>query len=867
MPRMRILNSVESEQFDAPPDFNAAQRKYYFDFPVALQQIASTLRTPLNRLCFLVSCGYFKATKRFSQATLFHERDLVFVATRIGVMLDDVSLDRYDKQTAARHQQIILDYYGYTPYGHGAEKSLSAEITSMVRSQLKPRLIFWRCVDWLAQQKIQAPGYFKLAELILQHINQGKQELADIIARELTTTTRQLLDALFIQESLSSKAEKQSPGKTSAYRLTLLKKLSQSTRPAKIRESIADLQQLGELYHHLEPVVMALNLSHQGIRYYANSVIKSEIFQISRRTTDNRYLHVIAFIVHQYYRLQDNLVDILLASVQSFNNTAIREHKEWCYAQRIQQHESIRTVVTGLDQQVLETLSAIEVITLDPMMSDQDKVGHIRTLLQNRSAQRLKLEQDLADLKIHSDARNDHDKYHEILETKSIRLQNRVSLIVKHLNFKGELQTDALLQAIDYFKHKQGVIGQNPPMAFLDTAERETLQKNGQRVRGSLYKVFLFRYIQKAIKSGTLNLKYSYKYRALDDYLISRERWQQDKQQLLERAALLEWESPHDVLGELDRVLYRQYSLTNQHIQSGRNTWIKLGKNGLSTIKTPKRHEQERSISLSSFFPKRHYISLLEVLSTMNRYSGFLEELQHWRQRYQRDPPANKLFYAGIIGLGCHIGTRKMAVISRDIDEASLESTVNWYFSLENLRAANDRILHLINQLGLPDIYLHQPDQRHTASDGQKFTVRSESLNANYSFKYFGKEQGLTVGSFIDERGLLFHSLVFSAAERESAYIIDGLMHNDVVKSDIHSSDTHGYSEAIFGVTHLLGISYAPRIKNLKHQQLYLFHNKQGVDTTQWAIKPDKYVKESLVYQQWDDVLRLITTIKLKEIT
>ena len=27
--------------------------------------------------------------------------------------------------------------------------------------------------------------------------------------------------------------------------------------------------------------------------------------------------------------------------------------------------------------------------------------------------------------------------------------------------------------------------------------------------------------------------------------------------------------------------------------------------------------------------------------------------------------------------------------------------------------------------------------------DGQKFKVRVDSLNANYSFKYFGKEQGV----------------------------------------------------------------------------------------------------------------------------
>jgi len=57
-----------------------------------------------------------------------------------------------------------------------------------------------------------------------------------------------------------------------------------------------------------------------------------------------------------------------------------------------------------------------------------------------------------------------------------------------------------------------------------------------------------------------------------------------------------------------------------------------------------------------------------------------------------------------------------------------------------------------------------------------------------------------------------------SAAERESAYVVDGLMRNDVVRSDIHSTDSHGYAEAIFAVTHLLGISYAPRIKNIGDQ-------------------------------------------------
>jgi TnpA family transposase len=172
-----------------------------------------------------------------------------------------------------------------------------------------------------------------------------------------------------------------------------------------------------------------------------------------------------------------------------------------------------------------------------------------------------------------------------------------------------------------------------------------------------------------------------------------------------------------------------------------------------------------------------------------------------------------------------------------------------------------------MEKLELTSLYRQNENQLHTASDGQKFEVRGDSLNANYSFKYFGKNQGLTVNSFIDERNLLWHSVVFSASERESAYVIDGLMHNETIKSDIHSTDTHGYSEAIFGSTHLLGISYAPRIKNLKKQQLYGFREWQKEKTSAWKIRPSLSIHEGLIIEHWDDILRLIATIKLKEAT
>jgi hypothetical protein len=52
-------------------------------------------------------------------------------------------------------------------------------------------------------------------------------------------------------------------------------------------------------------------------------------------------------------------------------------------------------------------------------------------------------------------------------------------------------------------------------------------------------------------------------------------------------------------------------------------------------------------------------------------------------------------------------------------------------------------LMRNVDRVELPNLARHLPDQLHTSSDGQKFEVRVDSLNAKYSFKYFGKDQGV----------------------------------------------------------------------------------------------------------------------------
>jgi TnpA family transposase len=848
---MNILSAAERTELEKPPVFSSVERKRFFEFPVALLKTAEKMRKPANRLGFLLMCGYFRSTRRFFLPGDARQPDIEYIARQIGgIGSKNLNPDAYGDRDRQRHQKIILEHYGFQMFDRDAERLLREEVADMMRGHLKPRLIFGRCLDFLIQKRVALPTTRRLTEIIRSELNAKKRVLSRIVETQLVPEQRHMLDALFVADDDNNR-----------YRLTLLKKISQSTKPGKVKETIADFYVLSDLYETIAPVLSNLDLGPEGVRYYAGSVLKSEIFQLKRRARADRYLHIIAFVTHQYRRLHDVLADILLSAVQTFRNSAQRYYKEQVFERKKTQSEHVSNLLENLDTNVFSVLREIRTLAHHGSLSAVQKVNRIQVLLTQE--REVKFDQIKADLQEDSD----DSQYYQVLESRSLRLQNRVTPILKALALDAGSGHAALADAIRHFKETDGIIGRKVPVDFLDGPERKAvLGNNGREFKTSLYKAFLFLHVASAIKAGNLNLALSYKYRPLDDYLINSDRWKREKAQLLERAGMSEFTTPETLLKTLNTALQNQYKVTNAHAQKGENPHLKIMPDGTFRVATPAK-DQVESEPLQSCFPKRHYVPLAQIIATVNQHCGSLEELTHWQQDHSRPISRKSILLAGVMGLGCGIGVQKMARISPGITERELEHAVTWRFSLDNLIAANDRVVKAMDQMELPNIYRRSPEKLHTASDGQKFEVRAESLNANHSFKYFGKGQGISAYTFTDERNLLWHSLVFSAAERESAYVIDGLMHNDVIKSDIHSTDTHGYSEAIFGVTHLLGFSYAPRIKNLKKQSLYQFKGHKLGTASKWAIRPDKYINQDIIIENWDAILRLVATIKLKETT
>ena len=107
-----------------------------------------------------------------------------------------------------------------------------------------------------------------------------------------------------------------------------------------------------------------------------------------------------------------------------------------CYARREQHHEALKTLLGSLEHGLVGTLTTIGSITEDRVLSDTEKVIRIRALLAQRETRHLLEKDPVAELTASLVSELEEDDYYQILESKSVWVQNRVSPILKALTFQ-----------------------------------------------------------------------------------------------------------------------------------------------------------------------------------------------------------------------------------------------------------------------------------------------------------------------------------------------------------------------------------------------------------------------------------------------
>lgn len=855
MPLLTILDTKQAKRFDLPPSFTAQERLINFHLPPDLKRSISNMGGDINKVCLVLQYGYFKANARFYNPAKFRKRDIKYVCNLLGCEM--VQMEDYNSTTNSRHRLRILKARGWEPFGESHRSLVVDYAHKQASNQLDPRKLFMALVDLCWDRQITVPGYDALATIVTDAYNSAEESVIQALSCALNDTQRDNLDKL-LDQGKKVGSRHQPP-------ITSLKKVEQSIRPGKLVEAIRAAQIFQSAYITHEPVYERITLSDQATRYYADWLSKADYQQIMQfPSRDKVYLHLLAFIKDQYFRRQDALVKAFLKVVTASLHSIQSKVRDQDEANKKERMEALQTLNQSHKSYMAFAKAVINIVE-SKETGPNEKYYRIEELVHEFGGVSLEDQDRLGNLDEYLSKESRNQSFYDLMEKEAIKLERRALNIVRFLEYDTSTSDPDLIKAIDYVLKDPNAILEDAPTEFLKSNEQNVIQRDDQIVP-ALYKSLLFFHMAKAIKGGRLNLKHSYEYRAIQNYLLDLRYWEENRDRILKETGLDRFKDGRSYLELLKAAIHSKYESVNERILNQENPYFTVNRHGQPSIRTPSVESQDREY-ISDTLSSSGYVPILDVLREINAATGFTDSLKHHSNKNVKMKPEEDVFLAGIIGKGCNIGIGKLSKISTGIKEHLLHNTVNWCFSLKNLHDANNTLVEAICKLALANNFLTKPAVLHSSSDGRKVNVSVDALHANYSYKYFGKGQGVTLYTFIDERQAIFHSTVFSASDREAAYVLDGLMHNSVQPNQIHSTDTHGYTEKIFGASHMLGVDFAPRLKDLSRQRIYAFSARKTFQKKGYALIPTRPINKNLILKNWDDILRFMATIKTHHAT
>jgi TnpA family transposase len=177
------------------------------------------------------------------------------------------------------------------------------------------------------------------------------------------------------------------------------------------------------------------------------------------------------------------------------------------------------------------------------------------------------------------------------------------------------------------------------------------------------------------------------------------------------------------------------------------------------------------------------------------------------------------------------------------------------------LKAANAQIIEYQHRLPFAAIW---GDGRLSSSDGQRFAAPPGTLIGAYHPRYFGYyDRAVSVYSHLSDRLSVYGTQVISCAPREATYVLTSILDNDTsIDPEMHTTDTHGFTESLWGLCYLLGIDFMPRLKDLADQRLWRSNDSQIPDLLagQFAGNADVVA----IIEQWDQLVRIAASLKAR---
>jgi len=778
---------------------------------------------------------------------------LDFVAEQLGVA-DPSCVKRYSERTKTRfdHQWEIRLAHGLKEFT-AVEDELRAWVAARSwTSGAGPKAIFTDAVGWLRERDVLLPGVSTLARLVAQVRDDTTRRLWAVLEGLLTVGQRYVLNQLLEIPPGSRRSDlerwrKGPPPRGSGP--TMIKALDQ----------VAEVMALGMAGLGADAFVPPRRLAE--LSRYGMSADASQL----RRHPDGRRLATLLATVRflEAKSVDDTLelLDLLMAT-ELLNKAQTAANKE-----KVRKHPKLAKASARL-------AVAVEALFESDGWGDPDEEVRVAEVWEAIEAVVSRADLQAALVLVNENVppadAADGDDWRTELVGRYTTVSGFLKLLPQVISFGANAEGAGVLTAMEklpeVLSYRSRLAAPLIPASLIDPAVVTGSWKRlvfghpeheGGAVNRHAYTFCVLEQFYRHLKRREIHAEASTRWRNPQAQLLEGEAWVAIRPEVLTTLGLPA--DPDALLAAHSRALDAAYREVGGRLAV--NTEVRVDDAGKIHLTGVKAVEEPPSLvdlrnRTTAMLPRVDLPEvILEVMSWEPRLAQAFTAASGGRSRLD---DLEVSIAACLAAHSMNVGYRPIAKKGvPPLERSRLSHVFQNYFRPETIAAANAPLV--ARQAGL-SLAQSWGGGLVAAVDGMRFVVPVPAVFARPNRKFFGSKRGMTWLNAINDQGVGRGAKVVSGTVRDSLHMIDVIFGLDGGElPQIVVSDTGSYSDLVFGLLELLGISYRPALADLPDQK-------------GWRISPDAdygplntfargKIDLDKVRRNWDDIMRVVASI------
>ena len=253
-------------------------------------------------------------------------------------------------------------------------------------------------------------------------------------------------------------------------------------------------------------------------------------------------------------------------------------------------------------------------------------------------------------------------------------------------------------------------------------------------------------------------------------------------------------------------------------------------------------------------------LDLPELILEVHARTGFAAAFTHASEGAARAEDVATTICAVLVAEATNTGFEPLV----RLDAPSLRrSRLSWvkqnFLRADTLTTANAMLVAAQNAIPLAHAW---GGGEVASADGLRFTVPVRTIHSGPNPHYFGQKRGVTWYNLASNQFTGLNAVTVPGTLRDSLNLLAVVLEQETELTPTEiMTDTAGYTDTVFGIFHLLGYQFSPRLADIGGARFWRIDGKADYGALDELAAHRINIK--LIAEHWDDLLRLAGSLKL----